>query len=229
MLKDFLPRNFTVTGHTGCLSEDGTKTKDNSLESIREAVLCGADIVEIDVRFLADGKPVLSHDAVFDDAKNTVVSLDAAFACLAEYPHLQMNVDLKSTDNLEAVRYLAEKHGVLDRIFFTGVDRKWAKTVSDAGVGIPYYLNYGVSRILAGQTWYCMYLVRLCKSLGCMGLNINKVGATKKLSRILHEHGLLLSVWTCTQATDIRRALRCEPDNITSRNPALVKKMLNEE
>lgn len=228
MEKGILPVGFTVTGHTGCFAKDGTKTKDNSLESVAAAVECGADIVEIDVRFLSDGTPVLSHDAVSDSDADSVVKLDAAFAALAQHPQLRMNVDLKSVDFVGNVRTVAEQYGVLDRIFFTGVDRAWAVAVAKADTGIPYYLNIGVNRILANHAQYINRLIALCKELGCVGLNINKTGATKKLSRLLHENGLLLSVWTCTQENEIRRALQCSPDNITSRDPALVVKILSE-
>lgn len=223
-----LSKDFTVTGHTGCLDRDGNKTADNTLESIAAAAESGADIVEIDVQFLKNGMPVLSHDKVREENSGQVVSLDAAFACLAQYPQLRMNVDLKSIDNLTAVRFLAEKNGVLERIFFTGVDKKWAKTIAAADLGIPYYLNYKINKLLKNNNMYLLSLVRQCKRLGCVGLNIHRGGLTKNVSRILHEHGLLLSVWTCTQATEIRRALRCGPDNITSRNPALVRKILEE-
>lgn len=221
-----LPNGFTLTGHTGCLDMNGVKTEDNSLASIDAAAACGANIVEIDVRFLQDGTAVLSHDSV--SLVTDVVTLDAAFEKLASYPMLKMNVDLKSIDNVKIIKTVADRYGVTDRIFFTGVDAQWAKAIAVADTGIPYFLNIGINKLLKNNSFYIRRLIKLCKELGCMGLNINKNGATKKISRLLHENGLMLSVWTCTKDNEIRAALECSPDNITSRNPALVKKILSE-
>ena len=111
---------FTVTAHTGAMN-----TPENSLLSIQTG-LANADIVEFDVRFTADGVPVLSHNWPLP---KDAVPLEEAFRLLAQHPDKQANVDLKSTDNLPAVQRLAEQTGVLDQIFFTGVFQSFVPAV----------------------------------------------------------------------------------------------------
>ena len=103
-----LPDGFTVTAHTGC---EGTR--DNSLESISAGYAAGADIVEFDLRFDAEGKGILSHD---EDEKNPV-TLEAALEAVASYESLRVNVDCKTTDNLSEVFTLGEQYGITDRLF----------------------------------------------------------------------------------------------------------------
>ena len=96
-----LPDTFTVTGHTGCMGE-----KDNSLEAMEAAVRAGAKIVEFDLNFDEDKRPVLSHDA----PKGNEVTLEQAFEFLQSKPSVLANVDAKSTENLKEVNALAEKY-----------------------------------------------------------------------------------------------------------------------
>ena len=98
-----LSDSFTYTAHTGCVN-----TKDNSLDSIDAAVQYGADIVEIDLNFTADGQPVLSHD----DPVGGEVSIDEAFEKISKCDGLKVNVDVKNTTNLRAVVNAAEKYGI---------------------------------------------------------------------------------------------------------------------
>ena len=113
--KIVLPEKFTLTAHTGC---EGTV--DNSLEAITKGFECGADIVEFDINFNAEGVPVLAHDKALENS----VTLDEAFSLIAGYDNLKVNVDCKTTQNLKAIVRSAEKYGVLDRIFYTGIEER---------------------------------------------------------------------------------------------------------
>ncbi len=212
-----LPENFTYTAHTGC---DGTK--DNSLEAIEAGAKYGAKIVEFDLNFTKDGTPVLAHDEPMGDE----ITLDEAFKKVSEYPDLMVNVDAKSIANLKTVAPLAEKHGILDRIFYTGIESDDVATVKKDSPGIPYYLNLNVEKPKNQTDEYLESLVGNVKDCGAIGINFNKDNATKELVDIFHENGLLVSIWTVNNEKNIYEILSYSPDNITTRKPDLMEEIL---
>lgn len=210
-----LPDGFTYTAHTGCMN-----TAENSLESIDAGVLCGAEIVEFDLNFNAQGEPVLSHD----EPAGNEVTLDEAFRKVSEYENLKVNVDVKSAVKLSAVKESAEKYGILDRIFFTGI---FEETVSYAAeTGIDYYLNVDVKSERKHTQEYLESLVEKVKKAGAIGINFNKDNASKALVDVFHENGLLVSIWTVDKEKDIYKILSYSPDNITTRCPDKLKNIL---
>ena len=212
-----LPDDFTVTAHTGC-----TETRENSLESIMAGAENGAHITEFDLNFTADGTPVLSHDAPVGGE----VTLDEAFQCLAELKTVRANIDIKSTDALEKVYPLAEKYGVQDRIFFTGVKEEYVEKVKEKCPQIPYYLNVDVDKKQADDSEYIQSLVQKVKDAGAVGINFNYKALTSELVEIFHENGLSVSVWTVDKEIDMYKCLTCSPDNITTRNPQKLRDIL---
>ena len=212
-----LPQGFTVTAHTGC---EGTE--DNSLEAIRKGYESGADIVEFDLNFTADGTPVLAHD----DAEESTVTLDEAFALIAELEGLYVNVDCKSTDNLKAVSELAERYGIKDRIFYTGIEEKDVRAVNTQTPEITYWLNVDVSRIKNRDTQYINSLCDKVISCGAVGINMSYKSCSEELVRVFHERGLLVSIWTVNSEYAMMKTLTYGADNITSRNPSRLKDII---
>ncbi len=52
-------QRFLIGGHRGCPK----KKKENTLASFEEAICCGADFIEFDIRTTFDGKLIVHHDA----------------------------------------------------------------------------------------------------------------------------------------------------------------------
>ena len=211
-----LPDGFTVTAHTGC---EGAP--DNSLESIRRGVTAGADIVEIDLHFLPDGTPVLKHDAPSASEADTLPTLDSAFEMLSSMD-IMMNVDVKATVNLGAVVTLAEKHGVTDRIFFTGVKESFVEAVKRDAPSVPYYLNVDVKKSKNTDPSYLNNLVEKVKSCGAVGINMNYKACSAELVNTFRKEGLPVSIWTANSKTAMYRCLALAPDNITTRKPSVL-------
>ena len=212
-----LPKNFTYTAHTGCID-----TKDNSLEAIETGVKFGADIIEFDLNFLPDGTPVLSHDK----PKGKEVTLEEAFKKASEYKNLKINVDIKSTQNLKAVHPLAQKYGLEDRIFYTGVTTEFLEAVNKDSPEISYYLNVNVAKPRKQTPEYLENLVEEVKKSGAIGINFNKDHATKKLVDAFHENDLKVSIWTVNKKRKMYKILFLGPDNITTRRPDKLKEIL---
>ena len=214
---EILSKGFTYTAHTGCVD-----TKDNSLEAIEAGAKYGADIVEFDLNFLPDGTPVLSHDK----PKGKEVTLEEAFKKISEYENLKVNVDIKNVQNLKAVYPLAQKYGLENRFFYTGVTTEFLEAVRKDSPEAPYYLNFNVEKPKKQTPEYLQSLVDEVKNCGAIGINFNKDNATKELVDIFHENGLLVSIWTVNKEKEMYEVLHLAPDNITTRNPDKMQDIL---
>ena len=209
---------FTYTAHTGCMD-----TPDNSLEAIEKGAENGAQIVEFDLNFTADNKAILSHDA----PKGGEVTLEEAFQKLSAYEKLKANVDAKSTANLGEVQALAEKYGLLDRIFYTGIELDDVEAVRHDSPKIKYFLNVSIEKTKNKNEEYIASLVKTVSDSGAVGINFSKKYATEEIVRAFHDAGLLVSVWTADSDYDIYRILSLSPDNITTRRPDKLKDIVN--
>ena len=205
-----LSNAFTVTAHTGCMGE-----KDNSLEAVRAAINAGAKVVEFDLSFDEKKVPVLAHDKPVGGE----VTLDEAFALLAENPNIQANIDAKSTENLVAVGKLAKKYMIEKQLFFTGIKESDVPSVKKDCPSLPYYLNVDVQKGRADDEEYLEQLAAKIASSGAVGINMHKRAVTKKLCDYFRSRGILVSVYTVDSSYDMYRVLSCGPDNITSREP----------
>ena len=215
-----LPDTFTVTGHTGCMGE-----KDNSLEAMEAAVRAGAKIVEFDLNFDEDKRPVLSHDA----PKGNEVTLEQAFEFLQSKPSVLANVDAKSTENLKEVNALAEKYMIKKQIFFTGIEEEDVEAVKEGCPSVPYYLNVDVNKRKTSDTAYLEEIALKIIACGAVGINMHKRAVTKELCDFFHAKGILVSVYTVDGYNEIYRVLAAAPDNITSRNPDRVLSIIAEK
>lgn len=203
-----LPKDFTITAHTGCM-----KTEENSLESFKSGIENGANIVEFDLYFTKNGEPVLSHN----EPVGGEVSLDEAFEYLSEFKNIGINVDVKTCDALQKVYPTAQKYGVGDRIFYTGVKDEFVEPVRQNSPEVKYFLNMSVKK--SKDKEYLMSLVEKVKSAGAIGINFKYTGATKELVKVFHENGLLVSIWTVNSKWRMKKILSFAPDNITTRHP----------
>ena len=211
-------KTFTITAHTGC-----ENTPANSLESIKKGAECGADIVEFDIRFDKNNNPILSHD----EPTGGEVTLEQAFAKLAEYENLKVNLDIKCTTNLKAVQTLAEKYNLLDRAFYTGVFVEFVDAVKTDSPKLPYFLN--ITDVIPPDEHteeYLDSLVEKVRSYGALGINFHFGNASEKLVEAFHKNGLQVSIWTVNEAEDFRRIIKFNPDNITTKFPSIAKTLI---
>lgn len=216
----FLPEDFTVTGHTGCMGE-----KENSIEAMEAAVSAGAQIVEFDLNFDENGKPVLSHD----EPKGNEVTLEEAFAFLEKHPFVLANIDAKSTANLSLVQSLGEKHMILNQLFFTGIKEEDVEKVKESCPKIPYYLNADVDAKKVSDKDYLEEIAMKVILSGAVGINMHKRALTKELCSFFHEKGLLVSVYTVNGEYELYRVLYAAPDNITTKRPDRLTAILEEK
>ena len=206
-----LPDGFTVTAHTGC-----EETVDNSLDSIRKGYESGADIVEFDLNFTSNGEAVLSHD----EPHSGCVTLDEAFSLIAELPDLKVNVDCKSVANPKVVTELAQKHGISDRIFYTGIGEEDINVVREQTPDVAYWLNFDIDVEKKTDEEYLLSLAKKTREVGAVGININYKTCSKELVDVFHSEGLMVSIWTVNKKFDMIKTVPFGADNITTRQPS---------
>ncbi len=211
-----LPRDFTITAHTGCMG-----TPENSKNSMNAGVANGADIIEFDVNFTDDGTPVLSHDA----PTGGELTLAEAFEYLAAHPRLKANVDMKSVENIAEVQRLAIEHGVITRIFLTGITSDTVTTVHNEAPKLKYYLNIDVEKSKNTDAQYLSELVLQVQNCEALGINMNYKNASAELVNAFQLKNLKVSLWTVDDELDMYKMLSLTPNNITTRNPDELSKI----
>jgi len=213
-----LPEGFTITCHTGALY-----TAANSLKSIETSIDWGAQIVEFDVSFRPDGTPVIIHNS--KPNQNQGILFEKALDEVAKSDTCKINLDIKSTANLPAVDELVKAKGLEDRVFYTGVFEDWIKTVKNNS-SIPFFINFNPNKKESNSKEYVDRIIKTAKETGAIGINSNFRGVSKLMVDTLKENGLLVSLWTANKIPDMLEALSFCPDNITTKKPHILKKLI---
>lgn len=216
-----LPQGFTVTAHAGCLD-----TEPNTMDSLKAALGSGAQVVEVDIRFRPDGTPVIAHDKVKENSGG--VLLGEVFAEVAKADGVQMNLDLKETKNLAQVQALAKEAGLLERVFFTGVDSKKVEKVKKDAPEIPYYLNAYPNALKTHSEEYWQKIADEVKEAGAVGLNCHYFYGSQQLVDVMHKNGLKVSVWTADKKSTMVRQISFGVDNITTREPIQLRRTIKD-
>ncbi len=215
-----LPDNFTITAHTGCCG-----TNENTLDSTAVGFANGADISEFDLNVAQDGTLCLAHDTPKDG--KPIVPLQSEFEFFAPFEDKKLNVDVKTTKALDGILEIAEKTGVTDRIFYTGIGIQDVAAVKAKTPEIPYYLNCEVAESLLDDEDCLQNFIDGVKDTGAIGLNMHYSNGYKKLVEACHKNGLEVSLWTAYKVKDMLKCLASSPDNITTTHPDTLRKIIN--
>ncbi len=216
-----LSDSCTVTAHTGSMG-----TPDNSVESLEKAIAIGADAAEFDVRFRPNGTPVMAHDSVGSDTEG--VPIEEALKVLSrEGVNIRINLDVKETDNLSALRGMLMQYGLSERSFFTGVTEEFVPEVIRQCPDIPYYLNLSPEKKKLNNAEYRRELIEILDKTGAIGINCNYKNANRALADLLHRNGYLLSVWTVDREDQMAGELAKGSDNITTKAPDRLIDLIN--
>lgn len=213
-----LSEGFTITCHTGAIY-----TKANSLESIEASINWGAQIVEFDVTFRPDGTPVIIHNSKPD--QNQGILFEKALDEVAKSNTCKINLDIKSTANLPAVDKLVKAKGLENRVFYTGVFEDWIETVK-SNSSIPFFINYNPNKTESNSKEYIEKIINKAKETGAIGINSNFRGVSNLMVDTLKANGLLVSLWTANRIPDMLEALSFCPDNITTKKPHILRKLI---
>ena len=209
---------FTITAHTGAFN-----TEANSIESVMVAIEKDVEILEIDVRCRPDGTVVIGHDLIVTN--NDGIEISTVFELIKE-TDIHINLDIKETKCLKGLHDLIIEYGLINRVFLTGIELLNVKAVKEECPDIDYYLNYKPSRFQIFSEDYQKKIIELMEKTGAIGINCKFLYASRTLSKVLHDNGYKLSVWTADSKYPIKRSLVCRPDNITTHYPDRVRQII---
>ncbi|MDE5983972.1 MAG: glycerophosphodiester phosphodiesterase [Eubacterium sp.] len=211
--------NFTITAHTGAYN-----TEMNSAQFVQAAIDNGVAVIELDIRQRPDHTIVMSHDIVVTNNDGT--PLTEAFELL-KGTDIKINLDIKETRVLDNMYKLLVDYGLVEQSFLTGIETVNVKAVKESACkDMDYYLNYMPSRPKVFFDEYREKLIQLLEETGAIGINCNYKFANSQLSSLLHKKGYKLSVWTVDKERTAKKMLAIMPDNITTRDPQMINKVI---
>lgn len=197
-----------ITAHSGA-----ENTRENTLDSVRTLVECGADAVEVDVRRV-DGRLVLSHDA--PKAGQKCDALEDCLRLIAAHQGMMVNLDLKHLGLAEEAAQLAQKCGMAGRTVLTGdVGADELEAVRRAGT--EAWCNDSALKSEGP-------LLEQVAQRGQEVLNI----CYRDVDDALLKDAKKVSVWTVNEEADLRRFLAAGVRNITTRQPRLALRLRDE-
>lgn len=218
----FAPK-IKATAHAGCMN-----TQDDSIESVFAGIAAGADIVEVDIRFLQKNVPVLSHDAINPEHEECLVRLEEVLDVLKGYPDITINLDLKEIEGIRFLHQLIQKTDMEERVFLTGLEPDSLASVQQEGICIPYFMNYTPEFSQMEDPDHVNELLDRVKKHKAIGINLYYEFATRQLVEIFHEADMKVYVWTVDDQAEMRRMIRLGVDSITSRRVDLLVKTIKE-
>jgi len=212
----FIP---VITAHSGC---EGTP--DNSIEHIRTALTCGAEMFEIDVRE-HDGILYLTHN----EAENysNLPTLAQCFELTAAHPTMCINCDVKTFGLTTPVIELAKQYGMESRILFTGSvapEELPLLNASQSDWWLSLWCSDHEAEDLAGACDTYRELNNLYRII-----NLDQNMVNDRVLETMRETGHTLSVWTVNREEMLRRLMPTGVvANITTRTPKLALQIRKE-
>ncbi|MEZ3181381.1 glycerophosphodiester phosphodiesterase [Streptomyces pimonensis] len=214
-------QNVTAVAHRG----DPYRVRENTLASLRSALLRGADAVEIDVRLTRDGVPVLLHDdtlkrlwghdrplrslsweevrGVTDDGVPTLSD------ALAAADGGRVMIDLPGAPDVRAVRRVVDavrERDAQGRVHYcAGAPAMLAVRAADPS-----------AEIALTRTTLAPARAGLLETIRPRWLNYRFGLVDRALADRVHRAGYLLSVWTPDTRRSMRRLLALGVDSITT-------------
>jgi glycerophosphoryl diester phosphodiesterase len=221
----------TVVAHRG----DPYVHRENTLPSVRSALLKGADAVEVDVRVTRDGVPVLLHDAtldrlwghpqevralafdeVFERTGGQLPRLSDALAELARHRRGRMLLDLTEPDQAAPSLAAVEAAGLRDRVYYCG-EPTAMRVVRAADPAAEIALTWKTSARPAPK---------LLAAVGPRWLNLRFGLVDAGVVGFAREHGLLVAAWTADWPRSMRRLLALGVDSITTNRLTALQKVV---
>ncbi|WP_267244646.1 glycerophosphodiester phosphodiesterase [Streptomyces sp. PR69] len=224
-------RPVAAVAHRG----DPYRVRENTLGSLRSAIDCGADAVEIDVRLTLDETPVLLHDASLKRLWGHDRPLDRlALAQLKE-------LTLGGVPTLHEALLATGAHRLM--IDLPGASERSVRTivgvVRECGAAERVYYSAGAATMLAVRaadpsaelalTWTTLAPPRpvLLAAVRPRWLNYRFGLVSGELVDRVHRDGALVSAWTADTRRTMRRLLAHGVDSITTNRVDVLGRVLD--
>jgi len=234
--------NVTVIAHRGAAG----KAPENTLASIRQAIVDDTDWVEIDVQETADGEVVVIHDSDF--MKLAGVNLKVWDGTLEQIREIDIGSWFDPRFSSERVPTLAEvlaeakgKAGVVIELKYYGHDQQLEQRVVDiveqlgmAGGIVIMSLNYaGIQKVRELRPDWTIGLLS-AKAIGNLAhLDVDFLAVamgmvTPGFVHRSHANGKQVFVWTVNSAISMSRMMSIGVDGVITDEPALARNVISD-
>lgn len=227
-----------VTAHSGC-----ENSVTNSLASVIAGIQSQADVVEIDIRTSADGRPVLHHDPYISNSEGKMITIiehtydqicsfiaqDAKrLTTLEEVMEIVqdsqsiLNIDLKDIYSIDYIRKTVSDFNLFDSVLISGCEHDWAKHITGSYPNLQVLLNAYHDPTITNEGQYDAFMQSLCKkaiAVGSCGLNIDFAMCSEALVTYAKKRFLPVSVWTVDSDEDMLSMLQQGVFSITTYRP----------
>ena len=228
----------------------------NTLESFRQAIELGADMIETDVRSTRDGVPVLVHNGTLDETTNgsgDISSLDLAelkkldagswkgnqFAgeripTLAEALEftkgkINLSLDLKDESVIPAMLDAVKNADMLDDVVICGCCEPQARKIRKLSKDFTILMNTDSKLDELAQKQdprFAQEYIRRARKECLSALNVSYRYVTTDLIRRAHFQALPVWVWTVDNERDMKRLIRMGVDAIYTNKPGTLLEVL---
>jgi glycerophosphoryl diester phosphodiesterase len=196
----------------------------NSMRALELALEAGVDIVEIDVLGLPGGGLVLSHSS--RDAVADPLSLDDAFALLAERAPVGVPADVKNGGYERELVEAIHRHGLVDRALVSTMDLSILREVKRLEPAVRRSVTYPRNRARAAALrraplllpWRIAALV-LQAEASAATLNYRVV--TRSVVERCHDLGVAVFAWTVNDPALVARLDGLGIDGVITDDPSV--------
>lgn len=208
--------------------------RENTLPSVRSALLKGADAVEVDVRVTLDGVPVLLHDPslerlwghpqavsgltsdeVFKLSGGELPTLQDALAELRRHAHGRMLLDLTGADQAAPALDAVRAAGAQERVYYCG-GATAMRALREADAAAEIALTWKTSAWPASA---------LLAAVAPRWLNLRFGLVDPPTVAYARERGLLVAAWTADRPRSMRRLLALGVDSVTTNRLAALQRL----
>lgn len=211
--------DFTLTVQSSAFG-----TAADSLDYIKTAIDCGEQVVKLDIRQRPDRSVVISSDLVVTN--NDGIEFEKAVPLLKD-SEIKINLDIKDMRALDSLYRLLVENNLVERCFLTGIEYINVKALKESEcANMDFYLNYKPIKMKVFFDEYRQKIIDLLDETGAIGINCNYKYSNSQLSQLLHKHGYKLSLWGVDRERNARKALVMSPDNITVKNPQMIRDVI---
>ncbi len=163
----------------------------------------------------------------------TIPSFASVLELVAEYPDLQLQVEIKVDANKNRYPEIEDKSvaalqaaGLMDRAVIISFDQPTLQTIQTLAPELPTGLLVGSSYLKARRAMSAKAITKGIVQTGVQYVGIDYRVLTTKLYRALRKTDLIVGVWTVNNENELRKHIALGVDFITTDDPALLSSLL---
>ena len=209
---------------------------ENTVNSIKKAVVLKSDMIELDIRLTKDNIPIIIHDKKINrttDGKGRVSKLTlkeikkfntngekvpTLNQVLRTFKKQIFNLDIKEYKAVLPALKIIYKNNAEERIKICSRRAKVLQLVK--------HFNPQIETAMVYQFPF-RRVMKLANELGMQAIHPNHYFATKRLIKRAHKNNLRVNAWTVNNKNKIQKLINKEIDGIVTDDPALANSVKN--